>query len=598
MLRLRRFPIWALLLVVFVLTATWMACSAPVEYDVVIRNGTIYDGSGAPPITADVAVQGDVIAAIGYVPDAAAKAVIDAKGLAVAPGFINMMSHAEGSLLADGLSQSDIRQGVTLEVMGEGRSMGPVNDRTKQDWQQRGGDIKYEFEWQTLDGYLRRLETRGVSPNVASFMGTTTARIHELGQENRPPTAEELDRMRALVRQAMEEGALGVASALMQVPGPFADTQELIELAKVAAEYDGLYASHMRFSGARLLDGIDEVITIAREAGIRAEVFHLKAVGQANAPKLDLAITNIEKARADGLEVTADVYPYNAGSGGLTAAMPPWVGEGGQEARVKRLKDPATRKRIAREMLTPSDEWENLYLGVGGPSGYQVVGLKNPDLKHLNGKTIAEIAEIWNTSPEEAAMDLIIKDDSKVMSVGFSMSQKNVDRKIPVPWISFCTDSPSVATEGIFLESHIHPRAYGSFPRILAKYVREDRVLTMEAAIRKMTSLPATTLRLDRRGMLKEGYFADIVIFDPDTVQDHATYEKPHQYSTGIQHVLVNGVAVVKDGEHTGATPGRVVRGPGWKSRDAAGFTLPTEPDDCRARGDNCLGTALFLSLR
>ena len=597
MLRLRQFPIWALLLIVFVLTATWMACSAPVEYDVVIRNGTIYDGSGAPPITADVAVQGDVIAAIGSVPDAAAKAVIDAKGLAVAPGFINMMSHAQESLLADGLSQSDIRQGVTLEVMGEGRSMGPVNDRTKQDLRQYHS-IKSEFEWQTLDGYLRRLETRGVSPNVASFMGTTTARIHELGQENRPPTAEELDRMRALVRQAMEEGALGVASALMQVPGPFADTQELIELAKVAAEYDGLYASHMRFSGARLLDGIDEVITIAREAGIRAEVYHLKAVGQANAPKLDLAITNIEKARADGLEVTADVYPYNAGSGGLTAAMPPWVGEGGQEARVKRLKDPATRKRIAREMLTPSDEWENLYLGVGGPSGYQVVGLKNPDLKHLNGKTIAEIAEIWNTSPEEAAMDLIIKDDSKVMSVGFSMSQKNVDRKIPVPWISFCTDSPSVATEGILLESHIHPRAYGSFPRILAKYVREDRVLTMEAAIRKMTSLPATTLRLDRRGMLKEGYFADIVIFDPDTVQDHATYEKPHQYSTGIQHVLVNGVAVVKDGEHTGATPGRVVRGPGWKSRDAAGFTLPTEPDDCRARGDNCLGTALFLSLR
>lgn len=597
MLRLRQFPIWALLLIVFVLTATWMACSAPVEYDVVIRNGTIYDGSGAPPITADVAVQGDVIAAIGSVPDAAAKAVIDAKGLAVAPGFINMMSHAQESLLADGLSQSDIRQGVTLEVMGEGRSMGPVNDRTKQDLRQYHS-IKSEFEWQTLDGYLRRLETRGVSPNVASFMGTTTARIHELGQENRPPTAEELDRMRALVRQAMEEGALGVASALMQVPGPFADTQELIELAKVAAEYDGLYASHMRFSGARLLDGIDEVITIAREAGIRAEVYHLKAVGQANAPKLDLAITNIEKARADGLEVTADVYPYNAGSGGLTAAMPPWVGEGGQEARVKRLKDPATRKRIAREMLTPSDEWENLYLGVGGPSGYQVVGLKNPDLKHLNGKTIAEIAEIWNTSPEEAAMDLIIKDDSKVVSVGFSMSQKNVDRKIPVPWISFCTDSPSVATEGILLESHIHPRAYGSFPRILAKYVREDRVLTMEAAIRKMTSLPATTLRLDRRGMLKEGYFADIVIFDPDTVQDHATYEKPHQYSTGIQHVLVNGVAVVKDGEHTGATPGRVVRGPGWKSRDAAGFTLPTEPDDCRARGDNCLGTALFLSLR
>ena len=547
-----------------------MACSAPVEYNVVIRNGTIYDGSGAPPVRGDVAIRDDVIAAMGSLPEAVGEVEIDAQGLAVTPGFINMMSHSQESFIADGLSQSDIRQGITLEVMGEGRSMGPVNDRTKQDWQQRGGDIRYEFEWRTLDGYLQYLETRGVSPNVASFMGTTTARIHELGQENRPPSPEELDRMRALVRQSMEEGALGVASALMQVPGPFADTQELIELAKVAAEYDGLYASHMRFSGTRLLDGIDEVITIARQAGIRAEVYHLKAVGRANAPKLDLAVQKIEKARADGLAITADVYPYNAGSGGLTAAMPPWVGEGGQEARLKRLKDPATRKRIAREMLTPSDEWENLYLGVGGPTGYKVVGLKNPDLKHLNGKTIAEIAEIWNTSPEETAMDLIIKDDSKVMSVGFSMTQENVDNKIPVPWISFCTDSPSVATEGIFLESHIHPRAYGSFPRLLAKYVREEKAMTLEEAIRKMTSLPAETLKLDRRGLLKEGYFADIVIFDPDTVQDHATYEKPHQYSTGIPHVLVNGVAVLKDGEHTGATPGRVVRGPGWKGRGEA----------------------------
>ncbi len=547
-----------------------MACSAPVEYNVVIRNGTVYDGSGAPPVRSDVAIRDDVIAAMGSLPEAVGEVEIDAQGLAVTPGFINMMSHSQESLIADGLSQSDIRQGITLEVMGEGRSMGPVNDRTKQDWQQRGGDIRYEFEWRTLDGYLQYLETRGVSPNVASFMGTTTARIHELGQENRPPSPEELDRMRALVRQAMEEGALGVASALMQVPGPFADTQELIELAKVAAEYDGLYASHMRFSGTRLLDGIDEVITIARQAAIRAEVYHLKAVGRANAPKLDLAVQKIEKARADGLAITADVYPYNAGSGGLTAAMPPWVGEGGQEARLKRLKDPATRKRIAREMLTPSDEWENLYLGVGGPTGYKVVGLKNPDLKHLNGKTIAEIAEIWNSSPEETAMDLIIKDDSKVMSVGFSMTQENVDNKIPIPWISFCTDSPSVATEGIFLESHIHPRAYGSFPRLLAKYVREEKAMTLEEAIRKMTSLPAETLKLDRRGLLKEGYFADIVIFDPDTVQDHATYEKPHQYSTGIPHVLVNGVAVLKDGEHTGATPGRVVRGPGWKGRGEA----------------------------
>lgn len=542
-----------------------VACSQAPEYDVILRGGSVYDGSGSTAIKADVAIAGDSIAAIGDLAGHTATTEIDVSGLAVAPGFINMMSHTQETILADGRAQSDIYQGITLEVMGEGRSMGPLNDAVKQDLKARGDDIPYEFAWTSLDGYLQHLEDRGVSPNVASFMGTTTARIHELGQENRPPSAEELDRMRALVRTAMEEGAMGVASALMQVPGPFAKTEELVALAKVAAEYDGLYASHIRFSGPRLLDGVGEVITIARQANIRAEVYHLKAVGVENIPKLDQAILMIEKARDEGLHVTADVYPYNAGSGGLTAAMPPWVGEGGQEARVKRLKDPAMRKRIAREMLTPSDEWENLYLGVGGPTGYMVVGLKNPELKHLNGKTIAEIAELWHTSPEEAAMDLIIKDDSRVMSVGFSMAEENIRKKIPIPWMSFCTDSPAVAPEGLFLKTHIHPRAYGSFPRILAKYVREEKVLSLAEAVRKMAALPAENLKLHRRGMLKESYYADIVVFDPETIQDRATYTEPHQFSTGMIHVFVNGGHVLKDGKHTDATPGRVVRGPGWK---------------------------------
>lgn len=539
----------------------------PIEYDIIIRNATVYDGGGDPPFQGDVALRGDRIAAVEPLPEARAGVEIDARGLAAAPGFINILSHAQESLIVDGRSQSDIRQGITLEVMGEGRSMGPVNYAVRDDLSFRGGELGFDFEWATLDGYLEYLVRRGVSTNVASFVGATTLRVHEIGQENRPPSSEELDRMCALVRRAMEEGAVGVSSALMQVPGPYADTAELTALAKAAAEYDGLYISHLRFTGARFLDAIEELVTISRQAGIRGEVYHFGVVGRENVQKLDSAIELVEKARDEGLDITGDVYPYHAGMGGLTAAMPPWVGEGGHEERVKRLKDPATRKRIAREMLEPSDEWENLYRAVGGPSGYMVVGLKNPELKHLNGKTVAEIGELWSTSPEEAAMDLIIRDDTRVMSVAFSMNAENVRKKMAVPWMSYCTDSPSIATEGVFLKSHTHPRAYGSFPRVLAKYVREEKVLTMEEAIRKMTALPARTLRLDRRGMLKEGYFGDLVVFDPENVQDHATYQQPHQYSSGILHVFVNGVAVLKDGEHTGALPGRVVRGPGRKDR-------------------------------
>ena len=427
----------------------------PIECDILIRNGTIYDGGGAPPYHGDVALQDDQIAAIGTLPDAQATVEINAQGLAVAPGFINILSHAQESLIVDGRSQSDIRQGITLEVMGEGRSMGPVNDQTRDDLGFRGGELPFDFEWTTLAGYLEYLERRGVSTNVASFVGATTLRIHELGQEDRRPSPAELDRMCALVRQAMEEGAVGISSALMQVPGPYADTPELTELAKAAAGYDGLYISHLRFTGARFLDAIEELITISREAGIRGEVYHFGVVGRENVHLLDPAIELVGTARADGLEITGDVYPYHAGCGGLTAAMPPWVGEGGQQERVKRLQDPEIRKRVAREMLEPSDEWENLYRAVGGPTGYMVVGLKSPELRHLNGKTVAQIGELWRTSPEEAAMDLIVRDNTRVMSVAYSMNPENVRKKMAVPWLSFCTDSPSAGHR-----RHLHPIAY------------------------------------------------------------------------------------------------------------------------------------------
>ncbi len=533
------------------------------HYDVLIRNGMIYDGSGKPPVRGDVGIYGDSIVAIGRLKGAPAKTVIDAQGLAVAPGFINMLSWATDSLIQDGRSQSDIRQGVTLEVFGEGWSMGPLNQTMKKEMVERQGDIKFEIKWTTLGEYLDYLVQRGIAPNVASFVGATTVRIHEIGYADRPPTPAELDRMRVLVRQAMREGALGVGSSLIYAPAFYAKTDELIELCEVAAEYDGMYISHMRSEGNKLLEGLDELIAIARQARIPAEVYHLKAAGRQNWQKMDDVIARTNAARAQGLRITADMYTYTAGATGLDAAMPPWVQEGGYKAWAARLKDPAIRTRVQQEMTTPTDQWENLFLAAG-PEGTLLVGFKNDALKPLTGKMLAEIARMRGKSPEETAMDLVIEDGSRVGTIYFLMSEDNVRKQIKLPWVSFGSDAGSLAPEGPFLKSNPHPRAYGNVARLLGRYVRDEKLIPLEEAVRRLTSLPAENLRIRDRGRLQPGYFADVVVFDPARIQDHAIYEKPHQYSTGVVHVFVNGTQVLKDGEHTGATPGRVVRGPGY----------------------------------
>jgi N-acyl-D-amino-acid deacylase len=549
------------------LSIVLVSCAAPPQYDLILRNGTIYDGSGSAPYVGDLAIDGDTIAAVGLSGRATGLVEIDVTGLAVAPGFVNMMCWANESLIEDGRSQSDIRQGVTLEILGEGSSMGPLNEEMRAEMKRLQGDIVYDIEWTTLDEYLQYLEKRGVSPNVASFIGAATPREYVIGHEDRPPTPEELERMRTLVRQAMEDGALGVASALIYPPGSFAKTDELIALATVAAEHDGVYISHVRGEGSNLLEAIDELITIAREASVRSEIYHLKASGQANWPLFDGAVAAVEKAREEGLHITADIYTYPAGATGLNAAMPPWVQEGGFEASLERLANPTLRRRIAREMLEPSDEWENMYLGVGSPDNILLVGFKSEELKPLTGKTLAEVAAMRGTSPPETAMDLIVEDQSRIGTIYFSQSEDIVRRAIALPWVSFCSDAASMAPEGVFLKRNPHPRAYGSFARLLGRYVREEQLISLAEAIRKLTSLPAGNLKIARRGQLIEGYFADVVAFDPNTIQDHATFVAPHQYATGMVHVFVNGVQVLADGEHTGATPGRVVRGPGWTGR-------------------------------
>jgi N-acyl-D-amino-acid deacylase len=547
-----------------VFALAFLAACTP-DYDVVIRGGTLYDGSGGAPVVGDVAVKGDSIVSIGIPVEGSARIEINATGLAVAPGFINMLSWSTESLIEDGRSQSDIRQGVTLEVMGEGWSMGPLNDDMKRESVEQMGDIKYDIEWTTLDEYLEYLVARGISTNVASFVGATTVRIHELGYEDREPTAEELDRMRDLVRQAMEEGAVGLASSLIYAPAFYAGTAELIELAKVAAEYDGLYISHMRSEGNRLLEALDELISISRESGIRSEIYHLKAAGQSNWSKMDQVIELVEQAQADGLEITADMYTYTAGATGLNASMPPWVQEGGLESWRERLQDPAVRARVAREMTVSANDWENLYHATGTAENVILVGFKNDSLKSLTGKSLAEVAAMRGKSPEETAMDLVIEDNSRVGTVYFLMSEDNVRKQIALPWVSFGSDAGSLAPEGVFLGSNPHPRAYGNFARVIGRYVRDEGIIPLEEAIRRLSSLPAYNLRLQRRGSLHAGNFADIVVFDPASVQDHSQFDDPHHYSTGMVHVLVNGVQVLLDGEHTGATPGRVVRGPGWK---------------------------------
>jgi N-acyl-D-amino-acid deacylase len=536
-----------------------LSCQTVNKYDVIIRNGNIYDGSGSTAIVADIAIAGDTIAAIGNLEHLSAPIEIDASGLAVAPGFINMLSWANESLIQDGRSQGDIFQGVTLEVFGEGNSDGPLKDFMKENRLKRQGDIKYPIAWTTLREYLEYLEERGISCNVASFIGATTVRVNEIGYEDRRPTAEELVRMKDIVRMAMEDGAVGLASSLIYPPAFYAETEELIALAKVVAEYDGLYISHMRSEGDQLLSGLNEMIRITQEAKVRSEIYHLKAAGQKNWSKMDQVISIIDSVRSAGLPITANMYTYTAAATGLGACFPPWSQQGGTKAWVNRLKDPKTRARITAEILEPADNWENFYDLSGSPDRTLLVGFKNDTLKKYTGKTLSEVASIRNTPPVESLIDLVIHDNGDVNAVYFIMSEENVRKQIALPYMSFCSDSESASPEGVFLKSNPHPRAYGSFARLLGKYVRDEKLLTLEEAVRRLTSLPAENLRLDRRGSLCPGYFADIVLFNAESIKDLATFTQPHQLATGMVHVFVNGTQVLKDGVHTGAKPGRMV---------------------------------------
>jgi N-acyl-D-amino-acid deacylase len=536
-------------------------------HDLVIRGGIIYDGSGDPGQAGDVAVDGQVITEIGVPGSLQGTVEVDATGLAVAPGFINMLSWAVESLIVDGRSQADIRQGVTLEVVGEGFSMGPLSDTMKATLTSGmlgNGDIKYEIEWTTLGEYLDYMAQKGISPNIASFVGTATLRIHTIGYDDRPPTPVELETMCDLADQAMLEGAVGLSSALIYPPASYAKTDELIALARVAATYDGLYISHLRSEGNSFLEALDEFFTISREAKIRSEIYHLKAAGRENWPKMAEVIRRVEAARNAGEAITADMYMYPAGGTGLEACIPSWAHDGGDETLCARLQDPATRERIKTDMNTPSDEWENMWLGVDSPDKILLAGFTAETLKPLTGKTLAQVAAMRGTSPEDTLMDLLVEDTGRIFTMYFTISEDNIRQQVGLPWVSFCSDAESMSPEGVFLETNPHPRAYGNFARLLGHYVRDEKLAELPDVIRRLTSFPAENLHIQGRGSLKPGYFADIVVFDPDKVQDHATFEAPHQFAVGMVHVFVNGVQVLKDGEHTGALPGQVVRGPGW----------------------------------
>lgn len=581
---------WGWLGSLWLLTAPFMAFGeqAAPDYDLLLKGGTVYDGSGGEGRRLDVAIRDDRIAALlepGS--DAAATRVLDVTGLAVAPGFINVLSWANESLLVDGRGMSDLLQGVTLEIFGEGWSMGPWNEAMKAEVLRNQGDLRFDIEWTTLGGYLEHLERRGVSPNVASFVGASTVRIHELGEVDRAPTAEELARMQELVRQGMREGALGVGSSLIYAPAFYAKTDELVALASAAGEFGGGYVSHIRNESDQLLEALDELLTIGREAGVHAEAYHLKAAGQANWPKMAEAIRAIQAARDAGQSVSADMYTYVAGATGLDAAMPPWVQEGGNDAWVERLKDPAVRARVLEEMRAPPEGWENLYRHAGSPERVVFIGFRNDALKPLTGRSLAEVAAERGTSPEDTLIDLVIEDHSRVATAYFLMSEENVRLGITQPWVSFGSDAAALAPEGAFLGSSAHPRAYGNFARLLGKYVREEKLLSLGEAIRRLTRLPAANWKLEDRGCIDPGCFADVAVFDPERIADRATFAEPLQYAVGMVHVLVNGEPVVAMGEHTGAKPGRVVRGPGYRpearlsaeGRRGSGVDVATGPD-------------------
>jgi N-acyl-D-amino-acid deacylase len=532
------------------------------QFDVIIRGGTVYDGTGRAPRKADVGIKADRIAAVGNLSSATAPTIVDATGLAVAPGFINMLSHSETSWFVDDRSLSELRQGVTTQIFGES-SMGPLSDEMKQRRRGQQGDVRFNVEWTTLAEYLNLLEKRGISQNVASFIGAPTLREYVIGLEDKPPTPAQLDQMRELVRREMEAGALGITTALIYPPAFFAKTDELIELCKVAAKYKGKYTAHIRSEGEQLIEAVQETIRISREAGIPVEIYHLKASGEANWPKMDQVIKMIEDARKKGVKITADMYTYPAGGTGLNSTLPPWVYDGGAEAAYKRLQDPATRAKIAQAVRTPTTEWENLYLLSGSPDRILLASFRNDNLKPLTGKTLAEVAKMRGKDPIETIMDLLLEDRSRIGTIYFLMSEDNIKKEIRQPWVSFGSDAASISAEGVFLRSAAHPRAYGNFARLLGKYVRDEKVISLSEAIRRLSSLPATNLGLNHRGLLQNGMFADVVIFDPKTIADRATFENPHQYSTGVRDVFVNGRQVLKNGEHTGVKPGKALYGPG-----------------------------------
>ena len=566
---------------------TLMLCAAfltppaaqPETFDTIIRGGMVYDGGGTPGVRSDVGIRRDRVVAVRDLSGATATTVIDADGLAAAPGFINMLSWSTESLLVDGRSQGEIRQGVTTQIFGEGSSMGPLNDAMKKRMVEQMGDLKFDITWTTLSEYLQELERRGVSQNVASFLGATTVREHVIGLADRKPTASELEAMRDIVRREMEAGALGIGSSLIYAPAFYASTDELIELCKVASKYHGKYISHIRSEGNRLIEAVEELIRISREAKIPAEIYHLKAAGEANWSKMPRVIAMIEQARRSGLRITADMYTYTAGATGLDASMPPWVLDGGYEEAFKRLRDPATRKKIASAIRTPSRDWENLFLAAGSADRVLLVEFKSEALKPLTGKTLAEAARMRGEDPVDTIMNLVLEDRSRVGTVYFMMSDENLSRQIRLPWVSFGSDAASMAPELPFTKSSAHPRAYGNFARVLGKYVREDKALTLAEAIHRMSGLPATTLELEQRGFLRPGMFADVVIFDPATIADRATFEKPHQYAVGVRDVIVNGVVVLRNGEHTNTRPGRALWGPGRTA-------TPNDPTIQRPKGN------------
>ena len=546
-------------------TAILFGCNpSKQEYDTIIRNGKIYDGNGGEPYKGDIGINADTIAFIGDLSKASAKNEVDAKGNPVAPGFINMMGHSEESLIQDGRGQSDIKQGVTTEIFTE-FSMGPLNPKMKMQAKEGQGDIKYDVEWNTLGEYMNFLEKKGISPNIASFVGTGAVRMYVIGEDNVAPTSTQLDSMKLLIRQAMEQGALGVTNALIYPVDFFAKTDELIALSKEAAKYGGMYTSHMRSEGNKLLEAVEELIIISKEAGLPAEIFHLKAAGKSNWSKMDSVIRRVERARSEGQAITADMYTYVAGATGMTSAFPPTLQDGGFGKLRERLMDPKIRKEMVKAMNTDATDWENLYYGAGGAEHVLLLGFKQDSLKKFTGKTLAEVAKIRGTSPEETAMDLIVQDSTRVGVAYFLMSEENVKKQVSLPWVSFGSDEGSYTTEGVFLKSNAHPRAYGNFTRVLGKYSRDEKLMSLQKAIRKLAKLPADNLKLQKRGELKTGNYADIVIFDPAKVKDNATFDKPHQYAEGMIDVFVNGVQVLKDDVHTGAKPGRFVKGPGYK---------------------------------